>query len=421
MWLNTSKQLSHGDDELIKPEILAPAGSPEKLEYAITYGADAVYLAGPEFGLRTAAATFDQAAMARAVDYAHSCGVRVYVALNIFAHNRDLEMMTPYIQEIARLGVDAVIVSDPGVVTLVRELAPLLKIHISTQANTTNWRTARVWQALGAERVVLARELSLEEIQTVHSQTGLELEVFVHGAMCMAYSGRCLLSNYMTGRDANQGDCAQSCRWKYQLVEEKRPGEYFPVGEDERGTYIISSRDLCLLEYLPVLAEAGVTSFKIEGRVKSIHYVATITRVYRQALDSYWADPKNYRVRSEWLEEISKVSNREYTTGFITGLRPGETPPAYSIYQRPYTFVGVVLGYDQSRGMLLVEQRNRFKRGETLEILTPGQKVYTMEVTEMLDMEGHSLEAAPHPRQSVYLPWPRSLPPRSLLRRAEHV
>lgn len=404
-----------------KPEILAPAGNLEKLQFAIAYGADAVYLGGTSFGLRTAAAAFDAAALARAVEYAHAREVRVYVALNIFAHNRDIEALPDYIQELAALGVDAVIVSDPGVLTLVQELAPDLKIHISTQANTTNWRTARLWQKLGAQRVVLARELSLEEINTVYIRTGMEIEVFVHGAMCMAYSGRCLLSNYMTGRGANQGDCAQSCRWKYRLLEEKRPGEYFPICEDDRGTYILSSRDLCLLDYLPALVEAGVTSLKIEGRVKSIHYVASITRIYRQALDAYLADPVNYSVRPEWLEEVSKVSNREYTTGFITGLRPGETPPVYSIYRRPYTFVGVVLGYDERQGLLLVEQRNRFKCGERLEVLTPAGKTSTLVVDRILDKEGHEQEAAPHPRQVVFLPWPCPLPQMSLLRRAEDV
>lgn len=406
---------------MVKPEILAPAGSPEKLKYAIAYGADAVYLGGENFGLRAAAATFDLPSMARAVDYAHSHGVRVYVTLNIFAHNRDIEALPRYIKELAGLGVDAVIVSDPGVLSLVRELAPELKIHISTQANTTNWRSAKLWETLGARRIVLARELSLDEIKTIRNHTGVELEVFIHGAMCVSYSGRCLLSNYMTGRGANQGDCAQSCRWKYRLVEEKRPGEYFPITEDHRGTYILSSRDLCLLEYLPGLVDAGVTSFKIEGRVKSIHYVATITRVYRQALDAYLGDPENYHLMPQWLEEISKVSNREYTTGFITGVRPGETPPVYSIYRRPYTFVGVVLGYDKQRRMLLVEQRNRFARGETLEMLTPGTQTFHMKVTEILDMEGNTLQAAPHPRQTVYLPWPHTVPRWSLLRRAEHV
>ncbi|SFR02940.1 peptidase U32 family protein [Desulfoscipio geothermicus] len=404
-----------------KPEILAPAGSPEKLAYAIAYGADAVYLGGTGFGLRAAAAVFDPEAIARAVEYAHRRGVKVYVTVNIFAHNRDIEALPRYINQLAGIGVDAVIVSDPGVLTLVRELAPGLKVHISTQANTTNWRSARLWESLGAGRIVLARELSLEEIQTIRQRTGVELEVFVHGAMCVSYSGRCLLSNYMTGRDANRGDCAQACRLKYRLEEEKRPGEYFPVGEDERGTYILSSRDLCLLEYLPDLVRAGVVALKIEGRVKSIHYVSTITRVYRQALDAYWADPERFRVLPEWLEEISKVSNREYTTGFISGVRPGETPPVYSIYRRNYTFVGVVRGYDQRLGTVVVEQRNRFARGEELEILTPGEKTYTFTVENLLDGEGNPVEAAPHPRQTVLLPWPRPLPEYSLLRRSDHV
>lgn len=404
-----------------KPEILAPAGSPEKMVYAIAYGADAVYLGGTGFGLRAAAATFDKEAMERAVEYAHRRGVKVYVTVNIFAHNRDIEALPRYINQLARIGVDAVIVSDPGVLTLIRELAPGLRVHISTQANTTNWRSARLWESLGAGRIVLARELSMEEIQTIRQRTGVELEVFVHGAMCVSYSGRCLLSNYMTGRDANRGDCAQACRWKYRLVEEKRPGEYFPVTEDERGTYILSSRDLCLLEYLPDLVRAGVAALKIEGRVKSIHYVSTITRVYRQALDAYWSDPERFRVRPEWLEEISKVSNREYTTGFITGVRPGETPPVYSIYRRNYTFVGVVRGYDQRLGTVVVEQRNRFARGEKLEILTPGEKIYTFTVESLLDGEGNPVEAAPHPRQTVLLPWPRPLPEYSLLRRPDHV
>jgi len=406
---------------LRKPELLAPVGSPEKLPYAVAYGADAVYLGGTGFGLRAAAATFDPDSMAGAVEWAHRRGVKVYVTLNIFALNADIEAMPPYIEQLVNMGVDAVIVSDPGVFSLVRELAPGMKIHVSTQANTTNWRSARVWESLGAARIVLARELSLAEIKTIRARTGLELEVFVHGAMCMAYSGRCLLSNYLTGRDANRGDCAQACRWKYRLVEEKRPGEYFPVGEDNRGTYILSSRDLCLLAYLPDLVKAGVAALKIEGRVKSIHYLATVTRVYRQALDACWRDPDKFRVRPEWLEEIGKVSNRDYTTGFIDGGRPGEKPPVHGLYRRPYTFVGAVLGYDGRRGMLRVEQRNRFARGEELEVLTPGEAIYRLAVSEIRDEEGRSLEAAPHPRQIVYLPWPHPLPEYSLLRRAESV
>ncbi|SFH35971.1 putative protease [Desulfotomaculum arcticum] len=402
----------------MKPEILAPAGSPEKLRYAIAYGADAVYLGGTDFGLRVAAAAFDRESMLSAVKYAHAGGVKVYVTLNIFAHNRDIEALPGYIRELVDAGVDAVIVSDPGVFSLVRELAPNLKIHVSTQANTTNWRSARVWESMGADRIVLARELSRGEIKTIRDKTGVELEAFVHGAMCMSYSGRCLLSNYMTGRDANRGDCAQACRWKYRLVEEKRPGEFFPFSEDDRGSYILSSRDLCLLEYLPDLLAAGVTSFKIEGRVKSVHYVATITRVYRQALDECLKDPDNYQVRPEWLQEISKVSNRDYTTGFFTGTRAGNPPPLDSIYRRNYTFVGVVRGYAPERGWLRVEQRNRFVTGEELEILTPGE-VFTCPVHKILDEDGNVVDSAPHPQQTIYLPWPRPLPEFSLLRRPE--
>ncbi|MBF7082158.1 U32 family peptidase [Desulfallas sp. Bu1-1] len=401
------------------PELLAPAGNLEKLKYAVAYGADAVYLGGTDFGLRAAAANFDLELLSRAVEYAHRRGVKVYVTLNIFAHNRDIEALPPYVKELACIGVDAVIVSDLGVLALVRELAPAMKVHVSTQANTTNWRSVRVWESLGASRVVLARELSLEEIRAIKERVDAELEVFVHGAMCISYSGRCLLSNYMTGRDANRGDCAQACRWKYRLVEENRPGEYFPVFEDERGAYILSSRDLCLLEHLPGLIDAGVSALKIEGRVKSIHYVATVTRVYRQALDVYRADPEHFRVLPEWLAEMGKVSNREYTTGFITGVQPGgHTPPVESIYRRDYTFVGAVLGYDRPRGLLKVEQRNRFSRGEELEILTPGE-TYSMKVEQILDEEGRPVEAAPHPGQVIYLPWPQPLPEFSLLRRAE--
>ena len=402
-----------------KPEILAPAGDLEKLMYAVAYGADAVYLGGLDFGLRVQAASFDQAAMEEGLNYAHKHGVKVYITLNVFARNRDFEFLPNYIRMLARIGIDGVIVADPGVLALVSELAPNLNVHISTQANTTNWRSAIFWQNLGAKRIVLARELSLEEIRAIHSKTDIELEIFIHGAMCVSYSGRCLLSSYFTGRNANQGDCAQPCRWKYNLVEEKRPGEYLPVYEDEQGTYILSSRDLCLLEYLPELVRAGVTSFKIEGRVKSVHYVATITSVYRQAIDAYWANPDNYQLKDVWLEEIGKVSNREYTNGFICGERPGESPPALAIYNRSYTFVGVVLGYDAKQGRLIIEQRNRFKQGEVLEALTPGHELLSIQVNELYAEDGLSIEAAPHPQQHVYLTWPSALPERTLLRRAE--
>lgn len=403
-----------------KPELLSPAGNMEKLEVAVAYGADAVYLGGSRFGLRTAAASFDVEKLQRAVSFAHAQGVRVYVTVNIFAHNRDIAALPGYLKELQQLEVDAVIASDPGVIELAAQAAPGLPVHLSTQANTTNWMSARFWEQRGIKRIVLARELSLDELREISSKVGLELEVFVHGAMCISYSGRCLLSNYMTGRDANWGDCAQACRWKYALMEEKRPGEYFPFGEDARGSFIMSSKDLCLLEHIPNLLAAGISSFKIEGRVKSIHYVATITKIYRRAIDAYWADPDNYHVYPEWIEEIGKVSNREYITGFIDGP-PGKSGfvPVEGIYQRSYTFVGVVKGYDHTKNAVKVEQRNHFSRGESLEVMPPIGKEFKYIVHQMYDEDGSAIDRAPHPRQTVYLPGMPQLPHHTMLRRAE--
>ncbi len=405
---------------MLKPELLSPAGNMEKLEVAVAYGADAVYLGGERFGLRTAAASFDGKNLKRAVSFAHRNGVKVYVTVNIFAHNRDIAELPAYLKQLREMGVDGIIVADPGVIQLASEVVPCLPVHVSTQANTTNWLAARLWEQMGARRIVLARELSLAEIKEIRNNAKLELEVFVHGAMCISYSGRCLLSNYMTGRDANMGDCAQACRWKYALVEEKRPGEYFPIAEDERGAYILSSRDLCLLEHIPRLVEAGVNSFKIEGRVKSIHYVATITSVYRKAIDAFMKDPRGYTVDPSWIQEIGKVSNREYITGFIDGP-PGKDGfiPVKGIYSRPYTFVGVVTGYDAKNERLQVEQRNHFSRGEVLEVMPPGGEVFTYHVREMYDDEGRPVERAPHPRQTIYLPGMQALPPYTILRRPE--
>ena len=402
-----------------KPELLAPAGDLEKLKTAVIYGADAVYLGGEEFGLRVAAAKFTPADMAEGVSFAHARGVRVYVTVNIYARNSDLGRLPYYLQSLAELGVDAIIVADPGVLDLARSAVPHLPVHLSTQANTTNWRSAAFWQNHGVKRIVLARELSLAEIRTIRSKVGVELEVFVHGAMCMAYSGRCLLSNYMTGRDANQGDCAQACRWRYALMEEKRPGQYFPVRTDDRGTYILSSQDLCLLDHLSRLAGAGVNSFKIEGRVKSVHYVATVTSVYRSAIDAMFADPVGYKTNPAWREEINKVSNRLYCEGFIHGIPPENTPPAASIYSRPYTFVGLVREYLPAQSGVLVEQRNRFAVGDVLEVLVPGDGLFTFRVDEIRDRQGQKIEAAPHPRQLIILPVSRPLPPYSMLRRAD--
>lgn len=405
---------------LPKPELLAPAGDLEKLKTAVLYGADAVYLGGEEFGLRVAAAKFTPADLAEGISFAHARGVRVYVTVNIYARNSDLDRLPHYLHNLAELGVDAIIVADPGVLDLARSEVPHLPMHLSTQANTTNWRSAAFWQNHGVKRIVLARELSLAEIRTIRAKVGVELEVFVHGAMCMAYSGRCLLSNYMTGRDANRGDCAQACRWRYALMEEKRPGQYFPVRTDDQGTYILSSRDLCLLDHLPRLAGAGVNSFKIEGRVKSAHYVATVTSVYRSAIDAMFADPANYIINPTWQEEIGKVSNRLYCEGFIHGTPPEDAPPAESIYSRPYTFVGLVREYLPEQFKVLVEQRNRFVVGDLLEVLTPKGELFTIRVDAICDQQGQNLEAAPHHRQLVFIPAPRPLPPYSMLRRADN-
>lgn len=403
-----------------KPELLAPVGDMEKLKAAVLYGADAVYLGGNQFGLRVAAANFNLDEIAEAVTFAHGRGVKVYITVNIFAHNQDLVELPAYLNSLQQREVDGIIVADPGVLSLAREKVPGLRVHLSTQANTTNWASALFWEKMGVSRIVLARELSLPEIREITSRVGIEVECFVHGAMCISYSGRCLLSNYMTGRDANAGDCAQACRWRYTLLEEKRPGEYFPVAEDDRGTYILSSRDLCLLAQIPDLVEAGVDSFKIEGRVKSVHYVATVLKVYRQALDAYLNDPGAFRVEAGLWDELGKVSNRDYTTGFFSG-RPGVRAQGAveSIYKRPYTFIGVVRGYDSHTGLLEVEQRNRFAIGDVIEVMIPGEENFTFKVKRMLNEEFQPIDAAPHPRQKVYLSPGRELPEFSLLRRSE--
>lgn len=402
----------------MKPELVAPAGDVEKLKVAVLYGADAVYLGGRQFSLRAQAAGFDGAELAEAVCYAHQRGVRVYAAVNIFARNTDLKELPAFLKDIKAAGVDAVIVSDPGVLCLVREQLPDMPVHLSTQANTTNWKAARFWESMGVSRVILARELSLDEIKEIRSRTGLELEVFVHGAMCVSYSGRCLLSSYLTGRDANRGDCAQPCRWRYALVEEKRPGVYLPVEEDERGTYILSSRDLCAAAHIHQLAAAGVSSFKIEGRAKSIHYVAGTVSTYRKILDEWWADPEGYRFDAAHLQELAKVSHRGFTTGFLGG-NPGREGQHYTdeVYPKPYTFIGLVRGYDLERQMLVVEQRNRFSTGEEVEALLPGGERFSFIIKDIYDSDGNPVACAPHPQQVVRIPCQRALPEFSLLRR----
>ncbi len=403
-----------------KPELLAPAGSMEKLKVAVAYGADAVYLGGLHYGLRMGAENFSPEDLPGAVEYVHAHGVRVYVTVNIFARNRDLPGLGEYLILLRDIGVDGLIVSDPGVLALARSRVPELPLHLSTQANTTNAGAAAFWAAAGVSRIVLARELSLDEIMEIRERVGVQLEVFVHGAMCISYSGRCLLSLYMAGRDANLGDCAQPCRWRYALVEERRPGQYFPVLEDGRGTYIMSSRDLCRLSGLPDLVRAGVDSFKIEGRAKSVHYVATVVKVYREAIDRLWENPGGYSPDPRWWEELGKVGNRQYTTGFPAGdaSLPGHGD-AMEIYRRNCVFVGLVKGYHHAWKMLAVEQRNRFFPGETMEILCPGGPNKKIELKAIFDGEGRPVDSAPHPCQRVYIPSEEPLEEFSLLRRLE--
>lgn len=406
---------------LKKPELLAPAGNLEKLKFAITYGADAVYLGGEAFGLRAGAGNFTLAEMAEGTDFAHERGRKVYVTVNIFAHNQDLDALPDYLQAIAQMGVDAILVSDPGVFQLVRETVPMMPIHISTQANNTNWRTAMFWQQLGAERIVLARELSLSEIGEVAAkcrETGMETEMFVHGAMCISYSGRCLLSNFMVGRDANQGDCAHACRWRYRIQEEKRDGEYMEIEEDARGTYIMNSKDLCLLEYLPEIISAGVDSLKIEGRMKSPYYVANTVRIYRAAIDAYCADPAGYQCLSEWREELTKVSHRDYTTGFALG-KPGADAHRYEDggYLRNYSFVGLVR--DQDEDCIWVEQRHKINLGDRLEMITPVGDVYEWQVERLVDKDRNPITSTPHAQMLYGIPWQGQVPAWSILRQKE--
>lgn len=398
------------------PELLAPAGNMEKLRMAVHYGADAVYLGGKEFSLRNLAGNFSLDELTLAVEYAHEREVKVYLATNIFPGNGDLSTLRHYLSNIAPIPVDALIVADPGVLVLAREILPGLPVHLSTQANTTNWLSARFWKGQGVTRVNLARELSLEEIREVKERAGMEVEVFVHGAMCISYSGRCLLSSIMTGRDANRGECAHPCRWGYALVEEQRPGRYFPVLEDERGTFIFNSRDLCLLEYLPELARSGVDSLKIEGRMKGIHYVASVVRVYREALDRLRDEAEGFRVREEWLDELKKISHRGYTTGFLMG-RPGEEDREYeSAYLRSHEFVGVVRNVCDD-GIVAVEARNRLAVGDEVEFIGPAMSSHRIILSSMTAESGGSPLEVVHPNQLFLLRVPFSVRPLDLIRR----
>ena len=401
-------------------ELLIPASSLEVLKVAVMFGADAVYIGGEAFGLRAKAKNFSLEEMKEGVEFAHAHDVKVYVTANILAHNKDLDGAREYFEELKQVGMDALIISDPGMFTIAKEVLPDVDIHISTQANNTNYATFNFWYKMGARRVVTARELSLEEIKTIRKNIpdDLEIETFIHGAMCISYSGRCLLSSFMAGRDANQGACTHPCRWKYSVVEESRPGEYMPVYENERGTFIFNSKDLCMIEHIPELVEAGIDSFKIEGRMKTALYVATVARTYRLAIDDYLRDPEYYRSRIPFYKsEISKCTYRQYTTGFFFG-KPDKDTQIYDshTYEHEYTYLGIV-GDCNGDGLYSVEQRNKFSVGETIEVMKPDGTNIECSVIEIKDDEGNSMECAPHPKQKLWINLGTKLDRYDILRR----
>ena len=405
-----------------KPELLVPASSLEVLKIAVIFGADAVYIGGEAFGLRAKAKNFSHDDMAAGIAFAHEHGVKVYVTVNILAHNYDLEGVREYLYELKELKPDGLIIADPGIFMYAKEICPEIERHISTQANNTNYETYRFWYQLGAKRVVTARELSLEEIREIraHIPDDMEIETFIHGAMCISYSGRCLLSNYLTGRDANQGACTHPCRWKYSIVEEKRPGEYMPVFEDERGTYIFNSKDLCMIEHIGDILESGIDSLKIEGRMKTALYVATVARTYRKAIDDYMESPEKYQANMPWYQEqISNCTYRQFTTGFFYG-KPDENTQIYdnNTYEKEYTYLGYAEGVDE-RGFAQITQRNKFTVGETIEIMKPDGRNLSVTVQGIYNEDGEAQESAPHAQQKLYVDLGTEIEMYDLLRRAE--
>ena len=405
-----------------RPELLIPASSLEVLKIAVIYGADAVYIGGEAFGLRAKAKNFSMEEIKEGIAFAHAHDVKVYITANILAHNGDLDGVREYFAELREIKPDALIISDPGVYMIAKEVCPEIERHISTQANNTNYGTYRFWYEQGAKRVVSARELSLAEIKEIRANIpdDLEIETFIHGAMCISYSGRCLLSNYFTGRDANQGACTHPWRWKYAVVEEKRPGEYLPVYENERGTYIFNSKDLCMIEHIPELMESGIDSFKIEGRMKTALYVATVARTYRRAIDDYKQSPELYREHMAWYQEqISNCTYRQFTTGFFFG-KPSDEAQIYdnNTYVKEYTYLGIV-GERNEEGLYRIEQRNKFSVGESIEVMKPDGANITVTVQRIVDEEGHDMESAPHPKQVLYIDLGQPLAMYDILRRKE--
>ena len=409
-----------------RPELLIPASSLEVLKIAVIYGADAVYIGGEAFGLRAKAKNFSMEEMREGIRFAHDHEVKVYVTANILAHNDDLEGVREYFKELDSFAKeekpDALIIADPGVFMIAKEVCPDIERHISTQANNTNYETYRFWYGLGAKRVVSARELSLNEIKELRANIpdDLEIETFIHGAMCISYSGRCLLSNYFTGRDANQGACTHPCRWKYSIVEETRPNEYMPVYENERGTYIFNSKDLCMIEHIPELMESGIDSFKIEGRMKTALYVATVARTYRKAIDDYKVSPELYKKNLPWyLDQISNCTYRQFTTGFFFG-KPSDEAQIYdnNTYLKEYTYLGIV-GEQNEEGLYRIEQRNKFSVGEEIEIMKPDGENLMVTVKRIVDEDGADMESAPHPKQVLYIDLGHPLEKYDILRRKE--
>lgn len=399
------------------PELLAPAGDLERLIAAIAYGADAVYLGGAGLDLRAYAPGFSMDDLKEGIARAREAGVRIYLTFNIIAHNRHLAEAEAKLKEIEKLEPDALIIADPGLLDLVRQTAPQLPVHLSTQAAVTNWRSARFWAERGVKRINLSRELTLEEIQEIGGKLDIELEAFVHGAMCVAYSGRCLLSAYFTGRGANRGECTHPCRWRYELYEETRPDNPLLLTEGEEGSVILSSKDLCMIGHIPEMVQSGVSGLKIEGRMKGTHYVATVTKVYRQALDRYLSDPQNYTFDPSWEKELQKISHRPYHTGFYFGKPEQVDPYAQQNYLKECVMAGVVLQYEKDTGTAVIEQRNRFEKGDTLEVFGPGKEPFRFEVKEMYDKDGMEIPAAPHPRQIVRIPVEQELSYLDILRK----
>jgi U32 family peptidase len=412
-------KVDRSEATMVKPELVLPAGDLEKLKTALLFGGDAVYLGGRDFSLRAFAGNFDREDLIAGLKLARTMDKKVYVTVNVIAHNRDINNLPPYLEELAQLGVDGLIIADLGVMRLAQAYAPSIPVTISTQANICNYETAACYRDLGAARAVLARELTLDEIAFIKDRVNIELEIFIQGAMCVSYSGRCLLSHFMTGRSANQGACAHPCRYRYTVMEEKRPGQFFPIEEDERGSYIFNSRDLCLLAYVPELIEIGIDAFKVEGRMKSPLYVATTGKVYRQAIDSYALNREAFDQRDvdRWMAELQGIATRPFTNGFIKGEAANIQDIDKTTAVGRTEFCGIVTAYHLQTELLEIEQRANFGPGENLELLCPGGSILELHCEEMLDADGNKVDRARHPRQHIFIPWSIPIPEQSILRR----